>query len=79
MTARRGHSLDSWLMLLLFCRSGELCGVALVVVVWQRTRSRWHALYAFAALAAILVVQRSLGIIVSEFLIGRPWIWMIMT
>lgn len=73
------HSLDSWLMLLLFCRSGELCGVALVALVWRRARSRWHALCALAAVLAVLGVQRSLGIIVSEFLIGRPWIWLIMT
>ena len=78
------HSADSTLILWLWCR-GEFVAVgAVCLVVWLLSRARCQACCKQHAAAALLVgcavcaLNRSLEVSLSETLLFRPWIWLIM-
>ena len=73
------HSIDSLLLLIVFCQLDLLVVAAAAGAVLWRTRSRRHALATGVALLSLALLQRSLGVGLFELLIGRPWIWLIMS
>ena len=72
------HSMDSLIMLLLFCHLDFLLVGLAGCLVWWRTRSRYCAVATSLTLLALTLCQRTMGIGLFELLIGRPWIWLIM-
>lgn len=73
------HSLDSLLLLFFFCNIDLLVVLAAAGGVGWYTRSRKGATATALSMLLLVTVQRSSGIVLFELLIGRPWIWLIMT
>jgi len=73
------HSGDSVLVLLLFCHLNELVVVCAIMLVWRRWRSRKLTAVVSLGLLAEMCVRRACGIVLVQELLGRPWIWLIMS
>ena len=75
------HSPDSLLVMAVFCHLDVLIGlVAAAVCLWARGRKkRRRAAFAGLALLVLAFLHRQFSIISVECLIGRIWIWLIMT
>jgi hypothetical protein len=72
------HSIDSMLMLGLFCHLDLLFAVVASACVWFFSRSVRRTALTGVSLLLLAWLQRSLGIFALETLVGRPWIWLIM-
>ena len=73
------HSGDSALVLLLFCHLNELVVVCAITLVWRRWRSRKLTAVVALGLLAEMCIRRACGIVLVQELLGRPWIWLIMS
>lgn len=72
------HSVDSVVLMALFCHLDWLTVVSLVGLVWLRSRSRSATACCAAGLFLLVGVHRSLNLIVLETFFGRPWIYLLM-
>jgi len=73
------HSLDSTLMILLYCRMELLVVAAVAALVWSRWRSPKYAAAAVLCGVGLSQLNGALEVSLAETMLFRPWIWLIMT
>lgn len=73
------HSGDSLFVLMFFCHLDMLLVLACALCVYLRYRSIRRTALIAGAMFAVTLAQQHYGILYFEMLLGRPWIWLIMT
>jgi len=72
------HSVDSVVLMALFCHLDWLTVLSLVGLVWLRSRSTTAAACCAAGLIVLVGAHRWMGLIFLETFVGRPWIYLLM-
>ena len=73
------HSGDSMLTLLLWCHLDSLVILLCALAAYARWRSVRRTAVVAAGLCVLTVLQHHMGVMLFETLLGRPWIWLLMT
>ena len=73
------HSADSLLLLSIFCYSDYALAAVIAAYVFYATRSRALCGAALLGLYSGVLLLRYSEVVLLETLVGRPWIWLIMT